>query len=251
MTDYLLVHGAGQGAWSWGKVWGYMTAPVEHPPRLYGQRPVGKVHSLDLPGHGSDSDGDTASVLMDECVQAITRSVERQGLHNLVLAGHGFAGSLVMQAASQLPEPPKRLVLIAGIVPSGGKSMLSELPYMFRRGFQGISNLTGLFGKDVLVPHEVISRYMCNGIEPMALVQSIGYFGPLPVKVLKARTPDELDVPCPITYVVLTQDRILSPTSQRKMAQRIPNVEIMELESCHQATLYKPKELAETLLSYA
>ena len=32
MTDYLLVHGPGQGSWVWGKVWGRMTAPVEHPP---------------------------------------------------------------------------------------------------------------------------------------------------------------------------------------------------------------------------
>ena len=35
MTDYLLVHGAGQGSWAWGKVWGLMTAPEEHPPRLH------------------------------------------------------------------------------------------------------------------------------------------------------------------------------------------------------------------------
>ena len=34
MTDYLLVHGAGQGAWSWGSVWGYLTAPEDHPPTL-------------------------------------------------------------------------------------------------------------------------------------------------------------------------------------------------------------------------
>ena len=54
MTDYLLVHAAGQGAWSWGRVWGEMTSPVEHPPRLYAYRAVGKVFPLDLPGHGLD-----------------------------------------------------------------------------------------------------------------------------------------------------------------------------------------------------
>lgn len=251
MTDYLLVHGAGQGAWSWGKVWGYMTAPVEHPPRLYAQRKVGKVFSMDLPGHGSDSDGDTSSVLMDECVQSIIRTVERQGLHNLIVVGHGFAGSLILQAASQLPEPPKRLILLAGIVPDGGKSMVSELPYLFRRGFQGITNVTGLFGKDVETPREVISRYMCNGMEPMELVQFIGYFGPLPVTVLKSKTPDQLDTPCPVTYIVLIQDRLIPPAAQRKMAQRIPDVEIMELDSCHQAMLFRPRELADLLLSFA
>ena len=115
MTDYLLVHGAGQGAWSWGKVWGHMTAPVEHPPRLYAHRSANKVYSMDLPGHGADSDGDTSSVLLDECVQAIVRTVERQGLKDVVLVGHGFAGWLILQAAGLLPSPPKRLVLIARI----------------------------------------------------------------------------------------------------------------------------------------
>ena len=58
MTDYLLVHGAVQGAWSWGQVWGYLTAPVEHPPRLYASRAADRVYPLDLPGHGADADGD-------------------------------------------------------------------------------------------------------------------------------------------------------------------------------------------------
>lgn len=251
MTDYLLVHGAGQGAWSWGKVWGYMTAPVEHPPRLYAYRPADKVFSLDLPGHGADADGDTSAVLMEECVQSIVRAVERQGLRDVVLVGHGFAGSLILQAAAQLPTAPKRVVLIAGILPPAGKSMASELPFVFRRGFQGISNLKGLLGRDLSVPHGVIGRYLCNGIDPMALVQVIGYFGPLPVKVLKAKTPAGLECPCPVTYVVLTEDRMLSPDAQRRMARRIPDVEVLELESCHQATLYKPKELSEMLLAYA
>ena len=44
MTDYLLVHGAGQGAWSWGSVWGYLTAPEEHPPTLHKPRRANRVH---------------------------------------------------------------------------------------------------------------------------------------------------------------------------------------------------------------
>ena len=49
MTDYLLVHGAGQGAWTWGAVWGHLTSPVEHPPRLYMPGRAGRVYPLDLP----------------------------------------------------------------------------------------------------------------------------------------------------------------------------------------------------------
>ena len=84
MTDYLLVHGAGQGAWSWGPVWGHLTAPEEHPPTLHKRRKANRVHPLDLPGHGADAGGDTSAVRLEECVQAITRAVQREGLKDMV-----------------------------------------------------------------------------------------------------------------------------------------------------------------------
>jgi pimeloyl-ACP methyl ester carboxylesterase len=251
MTDYLLVHGAGQGAWSWGKVWGYMTAPVEHPPRLYAYRRINKVYSMDLPGHGTDSDGDTSSVLLDECVQSIVRTVERQELQDVVLVGHGFAGWLILQAAGQLPAPPRRLVLIAGLVPDRGKSMIDELPFTSWLSFQGKSRLDSLLGHDTRMPRGVVQRYLCNGMDPMTVVESIGYFGPLPVGVLRTKTLVLAEITSPITYAVLTRDRVLPVATQRRMAARLPTAEIIELESCHQVSLYWPRELAEILLGFA
>lgn len=252
MTDYLLVHGAGQGAWAWGKVWGYMTAPVEHPPRLYPYGKVGKVFPMDLPGHGTDSNGDTAAVQMEECAQAIIRAVERQELRDVVLVGHGFAGSLILQAAGELPSPPKRVVLIAGIVPGEGKNMLSEFPLSFRSCFQALSWFNSLVGKDLKLPKNVISQYLCNCLDTMDIVQTIGFFGPLPTRVFKTGvTLGDHNLSSPVTYIVLTRDQIVPPETQRRMAQRIPNVELLEFDSCHQVTLHRPKDLADTLDSFA
>ena len=121
MSDYLLVAGIGLGGWSWGQTWGYMTAPAENPPRLYSPRRANRVFPLDLPGHGADANGDTAAVLLDECVHSISRSVERSGLKDLVLVGHGFAASLVMQAAEQMAQAghqgAKRVFRILGSQP--------------------------------------------------------------------------------------------------------------------------------------
>ena len=252
MTDYLLVHGAGQGAWSWGRVWGYMTAPVEHPPRLASRPKVNKVFPMDLPSHGADAGGDTAGVLPEECVQAIVRAVERQDMHELILVGHGFAAPLVLKASAQLPTPPKRLVLVAGIVPAAGNNMTSVLPPKIRFCFNLSSVLTGILGRDLRLPKPLINRYLCNGMEPKELVQSVGFYGPLATRTLKTRVRlEDLETPSPVTYVVLTQDRILPPPVQRRMAERIPEVEISELDSCHQASLSRPRELADLLLNYA
>ena len=80
MTDFLIVHDVGQGAWFWNKVWGSVTAPEEHPPRLYTPRSSSQFYLLNLPGHGGDEEGDTGEVRLDECIQAITRAVERRGM---------------------------------------------------------------------------------------------------------------------------------------------------------------------------
>ena len=193
MTEFLLVHGMGQGAWTWGKVWGRLTAPVEHPPRLQITRQAGRVATLDLPGHGSDAVGDTAQVRMEECVHAIVRAVEREGLKDVVLVGHDLAGSLIAQAARQLSIPPKRLVMLAGIVPPSQRSMLAVLPTRSRAAYRLLDVMSKISRQDFRLPRYVIGSYLCNGMSPMELVEVMGFFGPLPVKVITSRVPAEED----------------------------------------------------------
>ena len=187
MTDYLLVHGAGQGAWVWGRVWGLLTAPEEHPPRLHRARKANRVFPLDLPGHGPDAGGDTAAVRLEECVQSITRAVEREQLKDLVLVGHGFSGSLVLQAAAELSQPPKRIVLVAGIVPAHQRSLVSAYQRGARIGYHLFSFLSSLSRQELKLPRHAINNYLCNTMDTMEVVQSLGFFGPLPTRVLKSR----------------------------------------------------------------
>ncbi len=252
MTDYLLVHGAGQGAWSWGRVWGYLTAPVEHPPRLYIPRRANRVYPLDLPGHGADAHGDTAEVRLDECVHATTRAVEREELSDVVLVGHGFGASVVLQAAAQLPRPPKRLVLVAGIVPLGQQTILSAHSQRTRAGFRVLEVLSRLSRRDFKLPRAVINSYLCNGMDPMEVVHVVGLFGSLPTRALKSRVSlNESQPPCPVTYVVLTEDKLMPADMQLRIAQRFSEVEVVQVDSCHQVMLSKPRELADILLRYA
>ena len=252
MTDYLLVHGAGQGAWSWGPVWGYLTAPEEHPPPLYKRRGANRVHPLDLPGHGADAGGDTSAVRLEECVQAITRTAEREQLKDLVLVGHGFSGSLVVQAASEMTVPPKRVVLVAGIVPAPQRPLLSACPTRTRTAFRLFSMLSSLSRQEFKLPSSAINGFLCNGMDSMEVVQLLGFFGPLPTRVLKSRLPMETsELPCPVTYVMLTQDKVFSPDAQARVAERFEGVETVEIESCHQVMAQHPQELAEVLLRYA
>ena len=250
MSDYLLVHGAGQGAWSWGKVWGHMTAPEEHPPRLYRPRQAVRVQAVDLPGQGADVSQDAALVDISEGVQAVVGLVQRESFSDYVIAGHELGGTIALRAATELPVAPKRVILVAGIVPPAGGAPVSAYPLPARAAVRLCKTLSGLTGRDVQVPGSIVNKYLCRGLDPMQQVETVGHLGPLPLGMLTQSITLQLDsLPCPVTYIILGDDRLISPSRQRAMANRIPGATVVELDAGHQAATQKPRELAELLLA--
>ena len=251
MTDYLLVHGPGQGSWAWGKVWGLMTAPVEHPPRLDKPRSANRVLTIDLPGHGPDVAGDTAAVRLEECVDAIINAVDREQLSDLVMVGHGVSSGIVLQAAAQLASPPKRVAIVGGMVPEGSRPLISGCTGRVGSWFKLRSIFSSLSGREVKLPPPFVSRYLCNTMDAMEIVQILGFFGPLPTRLLNSRLSLEAELPSPLSSIVLTQDRMVSPQAQRRTAERLNSDEIVEIDACHMGVWEKPREVAEALLRHA
>ena len=253
MTDYLLVHGPGQGSWVWGKVWGRMTAPVEHPPTLHKPRRANRVHTIDLPGHGPDAQGDTAAVRLEECVNAIIHAVEQEQLKDVVLAGYGISGGIVLEAARQLPAPPKRLALVGAAVPAGQRPLISACANGVRSWFQLSSLFSALSRREFKFSGPVINRFLCNTMETMEIVQILGFFGPIPTRLLKSGLSSEAfsDLPAPLTCIVLTEDKLVTPSAQRRTAERLNSEETLEIDACHMAAWQKPEALANALLRYA
>lgn len=56
---------------------------------------------------------------------------------------------------------------------------------------------------------------------------------------------DAIDVPAVV--VVSTQDRLISPRRQRKLAEAIPHAELIELDTAHNGWMVKPEEVAKAL----
>ena len=252
MSDFLLVHGAAQAARSWSKVWGHMTAPQEHPPPLYRPRQAVRVRAIDLPGHGADQAQDTALVDLSESVGALAHVVQRENFTDYVLVGHELGGTVALHAAASLPTPPQHIVLVAGIVPAANAAPLSCYPLAARLLIRLSAAASSLSGRDIAVPAGALNRYWCRGLDPMQRIETIGHLNPLPIRMLTQKTTLNLDtLPCPITYIVLTGNRLVPPSRQRTMAARIPNAAITELDAGHQAAIQKPRQLAETILAAA
>ncbi len=227
-----------------------MTAPEQHPPPLYRARQSVRVRAVDLPGHGADAAPDAGMIDLAEAVKSVTRVADQENFSDYTLVGHELGGTVVLQALGELPRAPRRVVLVCGIVPASGQPAVSTYPTPVRQLVKLCKTLGALTGRDIPAPPEVINRYRCGGLEPMDRIQTIGHFGPLPLRMLTEPVTLSLDaLPCPVTYVVLSNDRFISASRQHAMASRIPGATVVQLDAGHQVTVEKPQELAETLLA--
>ena len=52
------------------------------------------------------------------------------------------------------------------------------------------------------LPRPAISGLLCNGMDSMEVVRLVGFFSPLPTKVLKSRLPiEDTTLPCPLPEI--------------------------------------------------
>ena len=58
-------------------------------------------------------------------MNAITHATEQEQLRDVVLVGFGVSGGIVLEAAKQLPTPPKRVALIGAAIPQGQRPLVS------------------------------------------------------------------------------------------------------------------------------
>ena len=175
------------------------------------------------------------------------------GLDDVLLVGHGASAPVVLHAAAKLERPPSRVVLLAGILPSEGKSLLDTLPRLHRMGMKASARMSRLARRDVRLPKTVIEHVYCRGMDPFDVIQFSGWFTPLPMRFFRSRVYlNDVARPCPVTYVPLWRDALVPLSLQHKMSSRLDDIEMAaEMDSCHEVMLERPGELADLLLRYA
>ena len=135
---------------------------------------------------------------LSEAVKAVIRVAEQENFSDYTLVGHELGGTVALQALGELPRAPRRIILVCGIVPAPGQPAISVYPTPVRMLVRLCKTVGALIGKDIPVPLEAINRYRCGGLDPMDRIQTIGHFGPLPLKMLTEQVSLSVDaLPCP------------------------------------------------------
>ena len=112
MTQFVLVPGEWLGGWAWRKV------------RVRLEAAGHSVWTPTLTGLGERSHLAGPSVGLETHVDDVANVIGREGLDELVLAGHGYGGVVATAVADRLPRRVARLVLVASPVPQDGRSFL-------------------------------------------------------------------------------------------------------------------------------
>ena len=110
MANFLLVHGAWQGAWCWRDVTDALV------------RAGHRAHALTLTGLGERSHLLRADIDLQTHITDVLNAIAAEELHHLVLVGHSYAGMLVTAVADRMPQRLSHLVYLDAVVPKPGES---------------------------------------------------------------------------------------------------------------------------------
>ena len=236
MADYLLIHGAMTGAWSWHRL----------VPLLEAAQGVGQVVAFDLPGHGSRRRINLAYVTLQDYVQAAIDEIESRQLQQVILVAHSLGGMVVPGIVARAPERIKRVVFIAAVVPRDGKSILDLWPSpRWARWLYLLA--THARTRGVLPPRWYARRRLSPAMGPELRQGFLEQRCPEPYRPLEE--PISMNgFSTPSTYIFLTDDGGLPPARQRKMIMNLNNPQLVTIESGHNVQLTWPEEAARAIL---
>jgi pimeloyl-ACP methyl ester carboxylesterase len=233
MTHYILIHGSWHGAWCWHKVADRLKANGH------------TVDVPDLPCHGKNW-GKHKDVTTEDYVRTVTDLIDAAD-GPVTLVAHSRGGLVGSSVAEARPDKVQRTIYVAAFLVPNGKSVVDYglqdeqsliLPNLDQNPDEGWDMLQSHIFREALYADcdddDVALCHLLLTPEPVAPT-----FTPLVLS-------EERYGRVPRSYIMLTEDRAVSPSLQRMMLEETP-CEIFELEASHSAYFSKPGALTRLI----
>jgi pimeloyl-ACP methyl ester carboxylesterase len=226
VTVFALIHGGGGD----GSCWELLQQALE----LRGQTSV----APDLPIEDVD-----AGAL--EYAQVVVEALAHAG-DDVFVVGHSLGGLTVPVVATR--RPVARMVFLGAMVPVPGRpyrDYLAEHPDALTAPTPR-SEYDSLGRRGVRPWEAALAAYFHDC--PVAAAQRVwARTRPQAVKPMLEPSPLEAWPHVPSTYILMTEDRSVSPAWSRRVARERLGIEAIELPGSHSPFLSRPAELADVL----
>jgi pimeloyl-ACP methyl ester carboxylesterase len=231
----LLLH----GAWHQGAIW----QPVAAPLRERGFT----VLTPDLPGHGA-SEIPPHKVSLRTYVKAVLALLDSLP-EPAVVVGHSMAGMVLAQCTSDAPERIREAIFLCAYLPCSGDSVF-DLIARERGTGEPLAIETALRmnedNRSCTLDPALAAQLFYNDAKPEDAARAVAKLSTQATLPLAARVSlDENNLArVPSTYVCCTRDRVIPLQQQRRMVQRQPCQQLVQLDCDHSPFLSHPEQLA-------
>lgn len=230
MADFLLIHGAGHGAWCWRDVIPALTARGH------------TARAIDLPGHGDDPTP-VEDVTLDRYRDAVLTATTP----DTIIVGHSMGGYPIAAAAETDPGAMQRLVFLCAYAPVSGLSLAEMRKLASRQPLlpaiqRAPDGLSFIFDPDMvrnLIYHDCSDDGVAYA-QPRLCRQA----------VRPQETPITLSASyasVPKSYIICSNDHAIPPEYQAHMCRAFPPSDVTSMPASHSPFLADPDGLADRL----
>jgi pimeloyl-ACP methyl ester carboxylesterase len=231
----VLIHGSWHGGWAWQGVIrqledkGYRA----YAPTLAGHGPA-TVHT---------------GITHEDCVDSVVDFIVQHDLHEVILVGHSFGGSVISRVVGYVPERLARLIFLDAFVLEDGQSIYDNLPQYLIELLDRLSQASP--DNTTLLPWEIWRDYFIQDAPDevaRALWQQLSHEPNHPnVEKLDNKGFHALDIPK--SFIFCRQDMTLPPGSFHPgMSSRLGTYKLVEMDGSHEVMFTRPADVAEKLI---
>lgn len=240
MTDFVFLHGGGQGGWVWDETIAALHQQTGDAVRCL---------ALDAPGCGTKRERDTGEMSFAQITAELVADIEAAGMRDVVLVGHSQAGISMPAMAALRPDLFAQLVFVSCIAPDPGLTVVDMTARRMREHghTEGSKALT-----DESRPMRERYRVMfCNDMSASQAERFLDKLGSdqwPPICYLETDWRYDHLAEVPVSYVLCLRDAILPLEWQERFAERFHADRAVRIDAGHQVMNTRPQALAEVLL---
>lgn len=240
MTDFVFLHGGGQGSWVWDETIAAMAAQSGGSDRCL---------ALDIPGCGVKRGRETGEIVFADIVRELVQDIGAASMRDVVLVGHSQAGTVLPAIYADRRDLFAGLVFVSCITPDPGLTVVEMTAKRMRE--HGDTEGSRALSDESLPMRERYRVMFCNDMEQAvadAFLDKLGSDGWPPSSYGATDWTYDHLAGVPVSYVACLRDAILPLEWQERFAERVHARSIARIDAGHQVMNTRPQALAEILL---